>query len=250
MRAVIVVLGVLIAAIAPARAQGVVEWSTETRTTLSLQVRDAAVSKLLPAGWTLVPSTAPANRGANLTVTLMERLAVLDPQGQPVRSGMIRYATITAPARNTATGQAGTLVIAGLSPDAPGAYDVYLPATVTKVERASSAEGEHGGTVRESWEFAASSGDRLELRLSYRRAAPVKSRAETVVRSGRRPEFSRTYRIDQTSDVLRSLSAAEDRIDSLQFRGAGPMLGALFDGSERILSVTAVPFYAREISIP
>jgi len=36
----------------------------------------------------------------------------------------------------------------------------------------------------------------------------------------------------------------------LSFKASGPALARLFDGSEVMLGVTAVPFYVREISIP
>ena len=105
-------------------------------------------------------------------------------------------------------------------------------------------------SAEETWEFSAASGERLELRLAYRRGAPVKTRAQTTVRSRVRPDFTRTYRIDQASDVLRSLTTTMDRVEALAFRASGPRFAPLFDGSETLLSVTAIPWYAREISVP
>ena len=78
-------------------------------------------------------------------------------------------------------------------------------------------------------------------------AAPVEE--ETKIRSAKRPEFTRTYRIDQAADVLRSASTA-DRIESLTFRASGPSYAPLFDGREQLLSVTSFPWYVREISVP
>jgi hypothetical protein len=69
------------------------------------------------------------------------------------------------------------------------------------------------------------------------------------VRSAITPEFQRTYRIDQAADVLRS-AATPDRVEQITFRASGPALAALFDGSETLLGVTAIPYYVREISIP
>jgi hypothetical protein len=232
-----------------AAAQNVTEWSAESRTLLSFRVPAAGVQTLLPAGWTVEPSIAPATRGANLNVTLMERLVVVDKQGAPVGTGTIRYATITAPARNNDTGRSGTFVVGGISPDAPGAYDVYLPATVGRIERSAQSQGVQAGRAKETWEFAAASGERLTLTLAYRRGRLTKSHADTVVRSARHPEFQRTYHIDQAADVLRSL-ASDDRVDDVTFRASGGFLSSLFDGTETLLSVTSVPWYSREITVP
>lgn len=246
-----VIRGALLVCVMPAlaAAQNVTERSVEVRTQLSFRVAAPAVQKLLPSGWTVEPSPAPASRGANLNVTLMERLMVADRDGAPVGTGSIRYLTITAPARN-AQGQAGTLVIGGVSPDAPGAYDVYLPAAAARVERASESQGVQAGRARETWEFAAASGETISITLSYRRGRLTKNHVDTVVRSGRHPEFQRTYHVDQATDVLRSLASTDDRVEQITFRASGGFLSSLFDGSETLLSVTSIPWYFREITVP
>jgi hypothetical protein len=238
------------AAVPEARAQNVTERSVEARTLLSFQVPTAAVQKMLPAGWVVEPSNAPATRGGNLNMTMMERLMVVDKDGAPVGSGTSRYVTITVPAKNAETGRTGTLVIGGISPDAPGAYDVYLPATTARVERAAESQGVQAGKARETWEFASTSGERITMTVSYRRGQLTKSHADTVVRSGRHPDFQRTYHIDQAADVLRSLTSSENRVDAVTFKATGGFLSALFDGSEKLLSVTSVPWYSREITVP
>lgn len=225
------------------------EWSAETRTVLGFRVPDAALQRLLPPGWTVDPSTAPASRGANLNVTLMERQLVLDGKGAPVGTGTIRYVVFGALARNAQTGQSGTLVVSGISPDAPGAYDVYMAATTSSVERSMSSSGNDAGRTSEHWIFAAASGDRIEMQLAYRRAPGTKTHADTVVRSARHPEFRRTYHIDQTADAVRS-ATAPDRVERIDVKVTGPTLGRLFDGTEQLITVTAVPHYVREITVP
>lgn len=235
---------------APARAQGVTEWSVEARTALSFRVNEAAVQALLPAGWKVEPSAAAENRGGNLTVTFMERLLVLDGRGKTLRTGTTRYLVMSTSAKHAQTGQVGTLVVGGLSPEGAGAYDVYLPATAARLERSSSAQGEEAGTAQEAWALTAASGERVELSLRYRRGAPLKSHADRALRSAVHPEFTRSYRVDQAADVLRSGASPQDRIDEIRFTATGPRFAPLFDGSEALLSVTSIPWYQREISIP
>ena len=77
----------------------------------------------------------------------------------------------------------------------------------------------------------------------------MKTHTETKLRSARHPEFTRTYRVDQAADVLRSRSTP-DRVDRLTFRASGAAFAPLFDGQETLLSVTWFPWYVREISVP
>jgi hypothetical protein len=234
----------------PGAAQGVTEWSAETRTAMSFKVNDRALQQFLPDGWTIESSTGATNRGANLTVTVMERQVVLDPQGRPVKTGSSRYAVLTVPARNTQTGQVSTMAVMGISPEGAGAYGVYEAATVSRVQRTTSGSGEENGTGREQWEFASVSGNRIAVTLAYRRGAATRSRGETRIRSAKTPDFTRTYRTEQASDLVRSAITNVNRLDEWNFEASGPRLGALFDGTETLLSVTLVPSYVREISIP
>lgn len=242
------VLAMALVAAPGAVAQTVTEWSAENRVSLSFHVNDAALQRLLPSGWTSAPSTAPGDRGANLRVVFIDRQLALDGLGKAFRTGTSRYIVLAVPARNAA-GESNTVLVSGLSPEGPGAYGVNLTAVVSNVTRSSTSQAEEGGRAEESWEFAAASGERIALRVAYRRAPAVKSHAETRLRSARHPELTRTYRIDQAADVVRSASTP-DRVESLTFRASGAALAPLFDGQESLLSVTSLPWYVREVSVP
>ncbi len=232
----------------PAAPQTVTEWSAENRVALSFHVNDAALQRLLPPGWTSVPSTAPGNRGANMTLTFIERQLVLDGQGKQYRAGASRYIVLVAPARNGA-GETNAILVSGLSPEGAGAYGVNLTATVSTVTRSLTAQAEQSGRAEEHWEFAAASGERIDLRVAYRRAPGVKSHVETKLRSAVRPDYTRTYKVDQATDVVRS-AATPDRVETLTFSASGAAFAPLFDGQETLLSVTSFPWYVREISVP
>ena len=216
-------------------AQIVTEWSAETRVALSFHVNDAALQKMLPPGWTSAPSTGAGNKGVNLTVNFIDRQVALDGEGKTYRTGTSRYIVLAVPARNAA-GDANTVIVGGLSPEGLGAYGVNLKTVVSRVDRASSAQGEEGGRGEEHWEFAAKSGERIELQIAFRRSPAVKTHAETKLRSALHHDFTRSYRIDQAADVVRSLSTP-DRVERLTFRASGAGFAPLFDGQEREVSV-------------
>lgn len=230
-------------------AQDYVEWSTETRTSLGFRVNAAAIESLLPDGWSLTPiPDAPGQ--VNISVTFMDRHLVLDAQGEKVRTGTSRYMVMSVQARHESNGQSGTMIVNGISPEGPGAYEVYQPAVVANAERTSSGQGEQFGVTEETWELVAESGDSATLNLRYQKAMPVRRQSSVVIRSGHRPEFTRTYNIDQASDVLGIPGASGSRIEQLSFTVAGPLFSRIFDGTEVITGVTSIPMYTREIFIP
>jgi hypothetical protein len=51
-------------------------------------------------------------------------------------------------------------------------------------------------------------------------------------------------------DVVRSLSAGIDRVQSYEFRVTAAELRELFDGSEQLVSIATVPWYLRQIFLP
>jgi hypothetical protein len=231
-----------------AQAQDYVEWSAETRTSLGFRVNGDVVRALLPAGWTVAPS-AESPRQVSLSVTFMDRHVVLNPQGQPVGTGSSRYVVMSVQARN-ADGESSTLIINGISPEGIGSYEVYQPAVLARAERALSGLAEQGSQVQENWQMVSGSGDSISLTLNYQQAIPVRRQSSIVIRSGKNTGFTRTYKIDQASDVLGVPDAPGSRIEVMTFSAEGPLYSRLFDGTEKLTSATSTPWYHREIYIP
>jgi hypothetical protein len=73
-------------------------------------------------------------------------------------------------------------------------------------------------------------------------------KAEERIYSSSKPGFYRIYRTEQATDAMRR--AESDRIRGVVFNASGPTLSRLFDGSERLISVTSVSWYARQVFVP
>jgi hypothetical protein len=230
-------------------AQDYEEWSAETRTSLGFQVNAESVRSLLPEGWT-VSTLTDAPEQVNLSLTFMDRHIVLDAQGQVVRTGSSRYMVVSVQASNVVDGRSGVLIINGISPEGSGAYEVYQTAAVSSATRLLYGEAEDSARIEERWEMVAESGDKVTLALDYRQALPVRRQSTVVIRSGKHTEYTRTYVIDQASDVLGTPDVADSRIESMEFSASGPVFSRLFDGSEVLTGVTSTPWYVREISVP
>jgi hypothetical protein len=86
--------------------------------------------------------------------------------------------------------------------------------------------------------------------MHYVRGVAAAEKIDVRVYSGAKPEFYRIYRYTQAADVVRGPGAASERVKSFAFKATGPKLAPLFDGSEQLVSVVAVPYYSRQVHLP
>src|SRR6266566_993132 len=93
-------------AVQPAGADALVENSAEFRFQLDFRVNDAALQKLLPAGWETVIATQGPAKDANLRVIFIDRVDVTNPDGTPKATDQLVY--IAIPVKQTGTGNHGT----------------------------------------------------------------------------------------------------------------------------------------------
>jgi hypothetical protein len=105
-------------------------------------------------------------------------------------------------------------------------------------------------TAEEAWEYVGDGGDKIQLRLRYTRGVAERSKIETRPHSPVKPEFYRIYRIEQAADVVRTTVTGADRVQNISFTISGPKLSQLFDGKEELVSITSLPWYSRQVTLP
>ncbi|MDO8795052.1 MAG: hypothetical protein Q7J25_10585 [Vicinamibacterales bacterium] len=223
----------------PASAQTVVERASEVRFQLDLKVPASALTPMLPAGWSFNIAPQGPARDANLRVVFIDRVTVNGPDGKPVGTGSSRLVYLIVPVKDGA-GAAGQLVIGGITADpadAPGPFGMYLPASTHSMQRSV------GGTqaaMRESqdWVFAAATGERLELHVTFEQAVPNRGApADTRFYSAKNPSVVQIHRQEQMVDILRNVTTNPvDRVKETSFTAGGGSFGKIFDGTEKILS--------------
>ena len=151
-----------------AYAQNLQEYSSETRFQLDLKVPDAALGSYLPKGWTPnVAAQGPA-KDCNLRAVFIDRVTINGPDGKPVGKGSNRLVYLVAPVKDP-SGASVQLVIGGLTEDpadAPGPFGVYLHATNPTVRILYEQMG-LATNVTQDWAFAAATGEKLELHISF-----------------------------------------------------------------------------------
>lgn len=173
-----------------------------------------------------------------------------DAEGKPLTP--YRGAALVVPARKKGTDNtAGSMVVSGLFEPlgAPGAYGVFMPAqVVTSHTQRGGPEGKVN--IEETWTLTGPDGHSIDAQVQYERGTPARAKSESKAYSGAKPDFFRIYRVDSASDVARSTAMGVDRVSRISFRADGPKLAPLFDGTERLIGVTSIPLYSRQVFLP
>lgn len=226
--------------------------TADTRLVLAFQTAATTVQTVLPADWQPAPIPSGPSAGANMLLVFVDGIAQFDADGKPAAGGTNRFVVAAIPARNAKTGAGGAMVVGGVAahPDgAPGAYKNYVSAQV-KQERTLRTDGSGAGSGEESWQVRDAAGGTLSLRFGYDRAMPVRAKVETRVYSAVEPAFFRIYRVEQGADVVKSTATGTDRVRGYEFSSTLRVFAKLFDGNEKLVSITSVPWYVRQVFLP
>jgi hypothetical protein len=230
------------------------ESSFETRFQLDLKVPDMALAAFLPPGFTLNVATQGPAKDCNLRAVFIDRVTINGPDGKPVGKGSNRLVYLAAPAKDP-SGAAAQVVIGGLTEDpedAPGPFGAYLRATTHTMQRSTAAAANGPVLDSQDWNFAAATGERLELHLKYERGVANKANpADVRFYSAKNPSFFQISRQEQVLDILRNVTTnPADRVREFSFKAGGGSYAKLFDGTERPLSWDNILWIHRTVLTP
>ena len=247
------VLGTIAGPTYQARAETFVEQNAEFRMQLDFVVPDAALRKFLPSGWEPNIATAGPAKDCNLRVIFIDRVDITGADGAPIGSSRLVYLAI--PVKQSGGGNTvGQMIIAGLTTDpkdAPGPFGNYELATSHRMERSVAGGAGKDTLMAERWEFAAASGERLEVHLKYERGPARKGGAEVKFFSPTNPSSYQIFKVEQGIDIMRNATVPiRDRVKEFSYKAAGGRLGPLFDGSERVVSIDSFHWYNRGVYLP
>ena len=242
----------LVFAVAPAVAQEREKLSStelHVHTQLAFKAPDAAVQKLLPAGFELNAPAAGPSKGTNFAIILIDYQMAQDSDGKPLPPRTTIPMTI--PAKKTATGESVLVVFNGLVDQAavPGPYGVAGAAKLT-VERRAQTDADGKSIIDETWQAKADDGSMLEVQLQFVRGALARGNVEAKLHSGVKPEFYRHYNVDLVADVARSTVTGIDRVNKFSIKATGPRFAPLFNGAEQLISITSMPSYSLAVYLP
>lgn len=241
------------AAPAPLRAQTVVESSAEIRFQLDLKVPDAAIAPLIPSGFTLNVATQGAAKDCNLRAIFVDRLTINGPDGKPAGKGSNRLVYLAVPVRD-ASGATAQLVIGGITADpddAPGPFGNYLKATTATLRRTIAGQG-LAVTETQEWAFAAASGERIEMSITFERGVSNRGpQSEVKFYSAANPALVQISRQEQVLEILRNPTTnPPDRVKAFSLKGSGGSYASLFDGTEKPVSWDNILWVNRTVLRP
>jgi hypothetical protein len=232
-------------------AQSPVEFSAEARFQLDLHVPDAAVTALLPPGFTLNVATQGPAKDCNLRAIFVDRMTINGPDGKPLAKGSSRLVYLAAPVKDPG-GANAQVVVGGLvddPADAPGPFGVYLAATTTHTMTRSTTTAAGSPLDAQDWVFHAPSGEHLELHIKYAHgSANHGNPSEGKFYSAKNPSTVQIWRQEQVLDILRNPTTnPPDKVREFSFKASGGSYAKLFDGSERPVSWDNVIWLNRTI---
>jgi hypothetical protein len=236
------------AAQTPAPAGNILEQSSEYRFQLDLHVNDAALAKILPAGWVSNAATQGAAKDANLRLILVDAQNIVGPDNKVLGRGANRIAMLAAPVKSSS--DTGQMILGGISEDpvVPDAYGVYLTATSVKMSR-SASDTNGAVTCTDDWDFEAAGGEHFVLHLKYVRGPANKGGGATKFYNPANPTQYQTSTTEQTTDITRNVTTnPPDRVLEFSLKAGGGKYAALFDGSEKPLSWDSQPTFVRVVS--
>ena len=225
----------------------------DTRSVVAFRVERAELQSWLPDPWQVNPFAKGPLKEANLLVIFVDRLLNLDAQGKPMAGGTFRAAALAVPAKHSQTGESAPLIIRVFAPhETVDLYNPYKNTVKTTIHREQTMKSADlgPGTGSELWELKDSAGEMLQFQMAYQRAVPLRAKQELKPRSSVVPTFYRIYRVEQLTDLVKSIPAGVDRVQTFQFRVTMSELRKLFDGSEQIVGILVIPWYVRQLSLP
>ena len=249
----VIILAGNIPFIQPVCAETLFQSTVETRITVALRVGQLELQKLVPAPWQLISLPGGPLKETNFFIVFMDQSLIQDAQGKPDKGGISRQVVFAVPVKHTQTGEIATLVTGGFTPNidnVPGPYKNFVQATIRREQTHKGANLE-AGVCEDFWELRDNTrGASIELRVQYQMALPLRAKAEQKMYSAVEPSFFRIYRMETTTDLIKSIPIGINRLQNYQLRVAAPELSKLFDGSEQLVGITANPLYVRQVFLP
>ena len=87
--------------------------------------------------------------------------------------------------------------------------------------------------------------------MKYERRVARRGTGELKLFSGADPSFYQIVRLAQGLDAMRNATVpSRDTVSEFEYKGTGGILGTLFDGRERVVSIDSIHWNDRAIYLP
>lgn len=232
-------------------AETMVGTTVESRVLLGFKVNDGSASQMLPDGWAAVTLPQGPVAGSNLILALIDRHVILDAEGNlgnPPSGPTVAFLVY-----GRKEGVEGVRSFVTRVYEEPPVVDPYGNSAIADIDRVSgySDLGSGDRTQSEVWTVRPEGGGELRLELDYQLGQLAWSTGgESRPFSSENPDFYRIYRYDQLAGLAMNSAMGRALDGTVSFTASGSDFEAVFDGSEALVSIVAIPTYIREIWLP
>lgn len=233
-------------------AESLFESNADTRFMIAMHADQAGLQNKIPEPWHVVSIPGGPFKGANLFIVFIDPIVVQNAEGKPNPKGSICKVVFALSAKNAQTKEVATMVIGGFigTPSAvPGPYKNFKFAPVKRDYTQKTLDSKPG-IAEDTWVAGEANNALIELRVKYQLSLPFRNKSEQKVYSAKDPDFFRIYRIDSATEMLKSVPMNVDRIQDYSLRVTAPEMTSIFNGTEKVVAITAIPFYSRQVFLP
>jgi hypothetical protein len=215
------------------------------RLMLIFQVDPALLTSRLPPGW-----QPPAVDDGNLAVGLCEVLLHLDADGNPVPNPTYHYAPINGDAFHQQSGEQANMRYLTLSDRPEEDVSHCLTATVRASHSMHVDAMDTTTIVKDSYKFIGQDGTIVSADVVYGMGGATLYRYPPpgmMVRCPDDPIRVWLYRNEELHETLFHRPSGLTRFEHLEYQVKIPMLSEIFNGSETLVGIIAVPWSRREV---
>ena len=224
----------------------------DSRVIVGLSADAEAVQDLLPEGWTSVPFPRGPLTGANLLVSFVDGILMVDADGKPLTPASRRAVILLGLGKEDGGDAVRIYVIRVYTSESDEPEnDPYGVNVAAEITRSNSLTGPAatGRLSTDAWGMTASGGD-FAMSLTYTTGTRSWSAGEALSFSAANPDFYRIYRYESITDLVMSTAVGKPINGDFSMTNSVPELAGIFNGSEVIIAILDIPVRVRKIFLP
>lgn len=221
----------------------------DSRVIVGLGTDPDSVQAFLPDGWTSVPFPSGPLEGANLLVSFVDGMLMVDAESNPLSPASRRAVILLGLAKEN-DGDASRIYVMRAYTTEPQ-NDPYAVNAAAEIARTTSLTGpaEGGRKSADNWMLQVPNG-RLAMSLDYTTGNRIWSPGEARSYSSTNPDFYRIYRYDSVTDLAMSKPLGKPLSGSFSIESSVPELNGIFNGEEEVVTILDIPVRVRKIFLP
>ena len=224
--------------------------NVDSRVIVGAKVAVAGVQAFMPEGWDSIGFPSGPLKGANLLVSFVDGVLMVDADGRPLDPASRRAIVLLGLGKQIEGDGVRIFVLRTYStePAQNDPYGVNVPADVARTNSVSgSANG--GRDSADTWVMTVDDGE-LAMTLDYTTGRRSWSASEAKSFSAANPDFYRIYRYDSLTDVAMSSVMNKPLNGTYELTSSVSELATIFDGSEETVAIVDIPVRVRKVFLP